>query len=256
MINVNMTDKAGVTLATAGKYCADNVKVTPSADILRKDEQAKTATPTTSTQDITPDAGKALSKVTVNPITAAIVGDLDAGSFASAIVAAIEGKGVDVPDGAKLDALAALVESIQAGGGDGGDLSLPSGWTYDYGSITMAEDLATGSIDMHLSKGKLEAGSINHNNFIAILFSADVTTSDLNAKLICFSARTNIVKTNVVRDVYVNSSGTLGQTSYGDINYYNNSSVQMSRIAIKCVESRQLLAGKTYHGLVLGEAIV
>ena len=49
MINVNMTGKAGVTLATAGKYCADNVKVTPSADILRKDEQAKTATPTTST---------------------------------------------------------------------------------------------------------------------------------------------------------------------------------------------------------------
>ena len=116
MINVNMTDKAGVTLATAGKYCADNVKVTPSADILRKDEQAKTATPTTSAQDITPDAGKALSKVTVNPITSAIVGNLDADSFASAIVSAIEGKGVDVPSGAKLDALAALIESIQAGG--------------------------------------------------------------------------------------------------------------------------------------------
>lgn len=119
MINVNMTDKAGVTLATAGKYCADNVKVTPLADILRKDEQAKTATPTTSTQDITPDVGKALSKVTVNPITAAIVGNLDADSFASSIVAAIEGKGIDVPSGAKLDALAALIEAIQAGGGGG-----------------------------------------------------------------------------------------------------------------------------------------
>lgn len=117
MINVNMTDKAGVTLATAGKYCADNVKVTPSADILRKDEQAKTATPTTSSQDITPDAGKALSKVTVNPITAAIVGDLDASSFASAIVAAVEGKGVTVPDGTLLDGMATLIESIEAGGG-------------------------------------------------------------------------------------------------------------------------------------------
>lgn len=129
MINVNMTDKAGVTLATAGKYCADNVKVTPSADILRKDEQAKTATPTTSAQDITPDAGKALSKVTVNPITAAIVGDLDADSFASAIVAAIEGKGVTVPSGAKLSALAELVESIEAGVGSGNGGGIPSPFT-------------------------------------------------------------------------------------------------------------------------------
>lgn len=29
MINVEMTNKSGVTLATNGKYCADNIKVTP-----------------------------------------------------------------------------------------------------------------------------------------------------------------------------------------------------------------------------------
>lgn len=143
MINVNMTDKAGVTLATAGKYCADNVKVTPSADILRKDEQAKTATPTTSTQDITPDAGKALSKVTVNPITAAIVGNLDAPSFAASIVAAVEGKGVTVPDGTLLDGMASLIESIQAGGG--GTLGEFSVYT---GSFTPTEDLDEYTIEL------------------------------------------------------------------------------------------------------------
>ena len=37
----------------------------------------------------------------------------------AAIKTAIEGKGVTVPDGAKLDALAELIESIEAGGGGG-----------------------------------------------------------------------------------------------------------------------------------------
>ena len=38
----------------------------------------------------------------------------------AAIKTAIEGKGVTVPDGTKLDALAALVESIEVGGSSGG----------------------------------------------------------------------------------------------------------------------------------------
>lgn len=41
----------------------------------------------------------------------------------AAIKTAIEGKGVTVPDGAKLDALAALIESIEAGGGGEIDFS-------------------------------------------------------------------------------------------------------------------------------------
>ena len=38
----------------------------------------------------------------------------------AAIKAAIEGKGVTVPDGTKLDGMAALIESIEAGSGSGG----------------------------------------------------------------------------------------------------------------------------------------
>ncbi len=33
MINVNMTSSDGVTLNTSGKYCEDNIKVTPTFDI-------------------------------------------------------------------------------------------------------------------------------------------------------------------------------------------------------------------------------
>ena len=54
--------------------------------------------------------------VSVDAITPSIVGNLDASSFAASIVTAIEGKGVTVPDGAKIDDLAALIESIQTGG--------------------------------------------------------------------------------------------------------------------------------------------
>lgn len=46
----------------------------------------------------------------------------------AAVKAAIEGKGVTVPEGTKLDGLAALVESIEAGGG------------ISYGTITIAEE--------------------------------------------------------------------------------------------------------------------
>lgn len=54
----------------------------------------------------------------------------------SAIKTAIEGKGVTVPDGTLLDGMAALIESIEAGGGSGGgDGILMAG-----GSITPAEN--------------------------------------------------------------------------------------------------------------------
>lgn len=40
----------------------------------------------------------------------------------AAIKAAVEGKGVTVPDGTLLDGMAALIESIEAGGGGGGNI--------------------------------------------------------------------------------------------------------------------------------------
>ena len=62
---VSMISKSGVTLATKGKYCDKDITVFPKL-------QFKTATPTTSSQELTPDSGYAgLSKVTVEaaPLT-------------------------------------------------------------------------------------------------------------------------------------------------------------------------------------------
>ena len=83
---------------------------------------AATVAPSTSEQIVCASGVYTTGEQKVSAITPSIVGNLDASSFAASIVAAIEGKGVDVPSGAKLDALAALIESIQAGGG-GADIS-------------------------------------------------------------------------------------------------------------------------------------
>ena len=64
----------------------------------------------------------------------------------AAIKTAIEGKGVTVPDGTLLDGMAALIESIEAGGGGG------SSWTDNYsvfatGTFTPTEKVTEWSID-------------------------------------------------------------------------------------------------------------
>lgn len=53
----------------------------------------------------------------------------------AAIKAAIEGKGLTVPDATLLDGMAALIESIQAGGGGGG-IEFPTGYKVSTGSYT------------------------------------------------------------------------------------------------------------------------
>lgn len=57
----------------------------------------------------------------------------------AAIKAAIEGKGVTVPDATLLDGMAALIESIEAGGGGGVDGG------YATGTYTVAEDKTIGT---------------------------------------------------------------------------------------------------------------
>ena len=77
---------------------------------------AATVAPSTSEQTVCASGVYTTGEQKVSAITPSIVGNLDASSFATSIVAAIEGKGVTVPDGTKLDGLAALIESIQTGG--------------------------------------------------------------------------------------------------------------------------------------------
>ena len=80
---------------------------------------AATVAPSTSEQTVCASGVYTTGAQKVSAITPSIVGNLDASSFAAPIVAAVEGKGVTVPDGTPLGGMAALIESIGAGGGGG-----------------------------------------------------------------------------------------------------------------------------------------
>lgn len=60
-------------------------------------------------------------------------------SAKAAIKTAIEGKGVTVPDGTLLDGMASMIESIEAGGGEGNLF----GTYFETGSIIPASDITT-----------------------------------------------------------------------------------------------------------------
>lgn len=78
---------------------------------------ASTVAPSTSEQTVCASGVYTTGAQKVSAITPSIVGNLDASSFAASIVVAVEGKGVTVPEGTLLNGMAALIESIEAGGG-------------------------------------------------------------------------------------------------------------------------------------------
>lgn len=91
----------------------------------------------------------------------------------AAIKAAIEGKGVTVPEATLLDGMASLIESIEAG----------EGGKFASGTITSAENISLGP-DANF---EIETGFLNENsnvNFVLLLFNASVSTSQYNTHFI------------------------------------------------------------------------
>ena len=90
----------------------------------------------------------------------------------AAIKTAIEGKGVTVPDATLLDGMAALIEAIEAGGGD-----------FTGGTITFSEELTVGN---GASTGyKIEHGLGKNLTFFC--FMANYPGSNLNKYLRLFA---------------------------------------------------------------------
>lgn len=110
------TAQSGIDVTNFKTVSVDAISSTYVGSGVTKKATA-TVAPSTSEQTVCASGVYTTGEQKVSAITPSIVGNLDASSFASAIVAAIEGKGVTVPDGTLLDGMAALIESIEAGGG-------------------------------------------------------------------------------------------------------------------------------------------
>ena len=112
-ITPSETAQSGIDVTNFKTVSVDAISSTYVGSGITKKAAAAVA-PSTSEQTVCASGVYTTGEQKVSAITPSIVGNLDADSFASSIVAAIEGKSVDVPDGAKLSDLAALINSIKA----------------------------------------------------------------------------------------------------------------------------------------------
>ena len=142
-------------------------------DVSGISKEAATVAPSTSEQIVCASGVYTTGEQKVSAITPSIVGNLDASSFAASIVSAIEGKGVTVPDGTLLDGMAALIESIEAGGGGFENIQTVTG------SFT-PESLITTPTQLYPTK---DAFTVEHNaGFVpraAIAYTGTYGTSKL-----------------------------------------------------------------------------
>ena len=166
----------------------------------------------------------------------------------AAIKAAIEGKGVTVPDGTLLDGMAALIESIEAGGGEKNLF----GTYFETGSIIPASDITADYTIQFQNNFSSIPGNTNAPYCIFVLWcsippgSTSVATPN-NSWAWVFTGRRKkngsfsygqyLSKSGSVSNATY--SGAIGQNSYGD------------HFVLYCTTSKKLAAGYVYNWIAL-----
>ena len=187
----------------------------------------------------------------------------------SAIKAAIEGKGVTVPDGTLLDGMAVLIESIEAGGGNFDFSALNGATAAVSGTFTPASDSSKLRVNADFS-----AVSTLPRLVIVSPLTASNSSSALSLYVWLNTSSNPFAKPADGRSIYLHKYGptSLAQCtsdslmnyeidySYsdhaGNYMYFDNFNITSKRIICRCAEkssgSAKFLGGTTYSYLVVG----
>ena len=168
-------------------------------------------------------------------------------SAKAAIKAAIEGKGVTVPDATLLDGMASLIESIEAGGGE----ETLFGTYFETGSIIPASDITSNyTIQFQRNFSGIE-GNTNVPTYIFVLWCSippgytSVATPN-NSWAWVFNGR-RAKSSRISYGQYLSNSGSLTNVEYmGGIG-----KDETIRFTLYCTTSKKLVAGYVYNWIAL-----
>ena len=166
----------------------------------------------------------------------------------AAIKAAIEGKGVTVPDGTLLDGMAALIESIEAGGGEKNLF----GTYFETGSIIPASDITTDYIIKFQKNFSSIPGNNSDPRYIFVLWCSippgrTSVAIPNNSWAWVFTGRKGASK-SISYGQYLSNSGSVSNATYGGV-IGNNSYGE--RFILYCTTSKKLAAGYVYNWIAL-----
>ena len=166
----------------------------------------------------------------------------------AAIKAAIESKGVTVPDATLLDGMAALINAIEAGGGE---MDTIFGHSFEYGSIIPNEDITSDYVinfsHSHIASSFTDSA---YYNFVMWCDTSEKKVQKLSWLWLIygrkgmnsmFSYGQYIDSKEEITNAYY--SGVIGSSSYSN------------QFEIYCTSSKKLLAGRKYNWIVVGNEV-
>ena len=139
----------------------------------------------------------------------------------AAIKAAVEGKGVTVPDGTLLDGMASLIESIEAGGG---------GIVYTSGTLVFSSSTRCDGYELMHGLGQIPQifiitskfqGSSNYSLFYYVEINERLRNLGYNADKFCYSFGNIGVSYNTRSNIMANDVNTMDENkiTFRDLNY-------------------------------------